>query len=304
MDKNTLQLIEDASRFSAFYGRALSNHLPMALIALEGLGASPEQVSAFAAGYSRKLEPMPAAECARAAFFEAAIARDGAEAVVRQWADRLLPGIGSAAFHGLIRLAYALESGSRRELALALTHWEASYAELGPLPEPGRLTPAQALASLDARFDKARYAGGNIADRMQRAAKDPQAVQVTAAVGAATEEELASALLSAYRRTRDFTVLHGLTACFAFSLVAPYFQDEALARRYLWQALALAYLSAGGPAMKDAPAAESTLSWEEIRRRAAASKDDHDAKLAYACLRQWQRFGDDRYRSAASETLS
>lgn len=323
---NTLRLIEDGRRHSAFYERDLANHLPMALVALDGLGAGERQVSAFAARYERKLRPAPepaglvTAETASdflgrpeafsswTLFFKDELARAGVRETLRLWTSRLAPGIGSFAFHGLIRTAYALESGSRGELARALASWAASYAALGELPPLSRspVSPAEALAALDGdrRFSRRRYSGRRIADRMAQAAADPEAARIVALAGHVDIGSLAAALLGAYAATGDFTVLHGLTACHAFRGLMPFMEDVIRAERYLWQALVCAYLSAGGPAAGSPLKGDESLTWPEIRRRAAASSDEHDLKLAYSAWREWQHYGHDRYRRVAGAALA
>ena len=111
-------------------------------------------------------------------------------------------------------------------------------------------------------------------------------------------------MLTAYAATGDFTVLHGLTACYAFRGLRPLLDDAARAERYLWQALVCAYLSAGGPSAGSPLKGDETLSWDEIRRRAAAASDEHDIKLAYAAWREWLHYGDDGYRRIAAATLA
>lgn len=322
MRQHTKELVEKAHRFSSFYQKDLSNHLPMALSALDGLGATEAQVAAFASRYEDKLEPLPAPagvineENAEAflgrpealaswiRYFEDALARDGEGATLAAWLDRLMPGVSSIAFHGLVRTAYAVDLGSRAELAHSLAHWAAGYAALGALPpEPvSARTPSEALASLngDPRHSKRRYAGGRIADRMLRAASDAEFPGIVAAAGVLDLRSLSRALIEAYLATGDFTVLHGVTACDAFAVLTPYLKDEARGRRYLWQALAAAYLSAGGPASGRPLRGNDALSWDELRRLASAATDEHDVKLAYSCWRQFQRYGDDLYRRAAS----
>ena len=56
------QLLDQGMRFDAEYGAGLSNHLPMALIALQRLGASEARLEAFATRYACRLEPAPPAE--------------------------------------------------------------------------------------------------------------------------------------------------------------------------------------------------------------------------------------------------
>lgn len=319
MNTNTRRLIEDGRRHSAFYERDLANHLPMTLAALDGLGADDARIAAFAARYEKKLGPVPAATGETrlgrpddygswVAYFDAELARDGIEKTAGHWASRLMPGAGSFAFHGLIRVAYALESGNAAELARALASWAASYAELGALPTAVASTasPLEALAALkaDATITRRRYAGRRIADRMASAAADPETARIIARAGAVDIGSLAEALLAAYAATGDFTVLHGLTACHAFRAVRPLLDDPALGERYLWQALVCAYLSAGGPAAGSPLKGDETLTWDEIRRRAADATDEHDIKLAYAAWREWNHYGDDRYRRIASATLA
>jgi hypothetical protein len=50
-------LLAQARRFSPEYGDGLANHLPMALIALDRMGADAATMQRFFARYSRRLEP-------------------------------------------------------------------------------------------------------------------------------------------------------------------------------------------------------------------------------------------------------
>ena len=50
-------LLADSQRFSAKFGGGMFNHLPMALLALDRLGADEARLREFAAMYSRKLRP-------------------------------------------------------------------------------------------------------------------------------------------------------------------------------------------------------------------------------------------------------
>lgn len=326
MNNITRSLLETGRRHSAFYQQDLANHLPMTLVALDGLGADDGQIAVFAARYEQKLGPVPPAVgtitrdtadsfLGRAeaygswiAFFDGELARDGIEKTAGLWASRLMPGVGSFAFHGLIRVAYALEGGDAAEMARALASWTASYAALAELPSRSASTasPLEALTALkaDGAFNRRRYAGRRIADRMAAAAADPETALIIARAGAIDIRSLAEAMLAAYAATGDFTVLHGLTACYAFRGLRPLLDDAARAERYLWQALVCAYLSAGGPSAGSPLKGDETLSWDEIRRRAAAASDEHDVKLAYAAWREWQHYGDDRYRRIAAATLA
>jgi len=134
-------LLDDGVRFDAEYQGGLSNHLPMALLALQRLGAGPERLREFAATYQARLRPAPAAEpwppgdawAARLGqsqawapyrdLFTQWLDHEPAAAVLRQALPVLMPGCGAAAFHGLIRTAAAVQAAHRRELADALAYW-------------------------------------------------------------------------------------------------------------------------------------------------------------------------------------
>ena len=73
VDTPALRLrLDDARRLDAEYGASLTNHLPMALVALARLGADDERCAEFARRYAQRLhaappdEPWPAGDAWRA----------------------------------------------------------------------------------------------------------------------------------------------------------------------------------------------------------------------------------------------
>ena len=116
------RLLGDVDAYHPEYGGGLTNHLPMALIALDQMGATPAQLNAYRGRHSAWLEPMPKPERApaaawsfrkgdRAAFldlqaeFKARVAAEGWEQVLRASLPELAPGLSAAAFHAMIRTA-------------------------------------------------------------------------------------------------------------------------------------------------------------------------------------------------------
>src|SRR5688572_7119209 len=116
------RLLSDAEAFDPEYGGGLTNHLPMALIALDQMGATPAQLSAYRGRHMSWLEPMPQREHApaaafpfrtgdRAAFldlqaeFKARVTAEGWGQVLRTSLPQLAPGLSAAAFHAMIRTA-------------------------------------------------------------------------------------------------------------------------------------------------------------------------------------------------------
>jgi hypothetical protein len=320
----TRELVERNLRFGAFYGGYLANHLPMALAALDAMGADDPRLRDYAQAYASRLEPLVPARLAIAEgaerdhlgcdaafpawvdYFSARIAARGAEPVLREWMDRLLAGAGSGAFHGLIRLAYATEIGSDRESAHALAYWAAAFQDLGPVPPfSGAGSPASALAAIarDPQFVPRRFPGRNIVERTAAAAADPACADLFARAGgeALAPGPLAQAMIRCYAASGNFTILHGVTGCHALRLVLPFAREPNAALAHFWHALAAAWLGAGSPAAEGwALEGSDCLGWDEIRAAAIACDDEHDVKFAYSCWREWQGSGDSLYRRAAS----
>ena len=168
MTAETAALLASMADWGAEFERTFSNHAPMALTALAGIGGSPEAVARFFAYYRyyKKLQPFGAptqpldgdtwesalGERSREpdlrAFFQGETARLGVEGVLRAYLPRLAPGVAASAFHGLMRLAYALLRGSAEDVDIALGYWAATYLPLRPATGAAPLThdPAEVLA--------------------------------------------------------------------------------------------------------------------------------------------------------------
>ena len=316
--------IEAAHRFGAIYRGGLASHHPMAIAALDAMGATDADLDRFERAYLPQLEPMPRAvvhiqpgdEAAHLGsprafpewlvYFANEIEREGAEDVLRRWVDRFTPAIAAGAFHGAIRTAFAVESGARDEVAHGLAYWAASYVVLpmGPPPTGGR-SPHEVLVSIanDPAHAGKRPPGAGIISRAATAARDPG---FPALVASLHPEELAldsiaRAMIAAYAASGDFTLLHCVTGTHAFRVLAPYASDSGAVLQDLWTALVAAYLGAGAPRAEGwGLEGDDTLDWPTIHARAVKRDDEHDIKLAYSCWREWQHRGDDIYRRAAS----
>ncbi len=320
----TREAIEAALVHDAFYKGYLASHLPMALAALDAMGASDAAIAAFAARYGAQLERLraspfaiaPGEERSRlgssdaypawAEYFRERLAAGDAVTVLREWCPVLVEGVSGGAFHGIIRTAYAVELGRDAELAHALAYWAASWQSLGAPPAPvGTFAPLEVLARIaaDPDFAGQRPAGRNIAERTGAAASREALRQHVAATDPARLDldAIARTLIGAYCASGDFTMLHGVTGCHAARVLRPYLGRSGPALPTLWHALVAAYAGSGSPALRGWSLAGSDgLSWPAILERAIACTDEHDVKLAYTCWREWQRTGDALYRRAAS----
>jgi hypothetical protein len=201
------RLLDDALAFGPEHGQGMASHLPMALAALDGLGAHEAQMRSFMAHYARRLERgvvprggakpvddwqrlrgrFDAFETLRASFARR-LARDGADAVLREAVPALVDGSSGAAFHGPIRAAHAVEAGHAGELAAGLAYWAARWE---PLPAPAPATTRIAgvtpwLDAIDARrlaVDPGwRASAPLISARMQQAALTPPYLELAGAL--------------------------------------------------------------------------------------------------------------------------
>ena len=110
----------------------LYTHLPMAVVALEEMGARPGRIESWAEGYVKANELQlagPEELAARGRWYER-ITSEGRDTVLRSALPKLIEGIGAAAFHAAIRAGYAVDRNNDVELAAALESWEREVLNL------------------------------------------------------------------------------------------------------------------------------------------------------------------------------
>jgi hypothetical protein len=313
------ELLVEGRRFAPLYANRLANHLPMALVALDRLGAPAATMQSFAARYARRLKPVadeegvtdPADQLGAgthylpvARHFLDRIARSGAPAVLREWLPVLLPGLAGSAFHCMIRLAYALDAGDEHEIALALAYWVTDHAALPLTMQATEASLDEIAGRMAGAVQGHVFQPGIIIDRMQEIARTAAvAGGPTQPVAPPQLRDVARFALAAYLAREDFTLLHTVTGCHAMRLVLPYADDVQLAVRYLWQAVLAAYLTvdaAGAPGVPHGAALDA----DDIAARARTSTDDHVIKLCYTALCEYREYGDHGYLRAASRKLA
>ncbi|HUD69079.1 MAG TPA: questin oxidase family protein [Acidimicrobiales bacterium] len=303
-------LLDDELGYDATTTTRLSNHLPMALVALQRLGASDDRLIEFADRYRSRLAPLEFAEPVgsfdawltargqRAAYgpvreyLGPLLDAEGVEPVVRRHLPHLVDGLSGAAFHGLIRLAYALESASPARVAAGLAYLTQVHQPLGDLGHGTGVTddPLVALRRLsDVTVLQHVSADGNIGERMRQVATHPAFAGVVdwLVVTSDTPRRLTGAAVALYAATDDFTALHGVTASHAIAIVSPFVEDTEALSSWWFQALAAAYVTIGAPGLDD-PAApvrpwlEDPAPWDEVVRAGTLSDDEHVVKLVYS----------------------
>jgi hypothetical protein len=329
------RLLTESETYDPEYGGGLCNHLPLALTALDQMGATPGQLADYRRTHiswldklpERAAEPdgaWPSRKADHAGFvdlqadFRARIAREGWEAVLRATLPDLAPGLTAAAFHGLIRTAMGVTSRHDGEIAAGLAYWAAHWQRLGnALGVPAQVEPSTDPLLLlerlrtDERFAfDPKSAPGLIDDALLAVGGlggfgevidwlDPAVCKVG---------DLARAAGALYGATGDFTALHTATATQAVSVLLPYVQEQKVLLPWLWQGIAAAYVATGRPAL---PAAETiegwrtaeSPAWPELLRSAVAQDDEHSVKLCYSALSLGRLTGDRLFRWLAAREV-
>jgi hypothetical protein len=312
--------------------RGLTNHLPMALVAKQRLGANDDELRRFATAYSRRLVPLSTSKVLldretwkstigdRDAgtelrkYFARRIAEDGVDTTLRAHLPALLPGVAGAGFHGVIRLAYAIEASSSPHIAAGLAYFAEVAKPLAGLASGGETTrsPEELLTALSrTRLWSTPQRARLIDDEMRSVANREGFGEAVASltIDAETAGKLEACALRVLASTDNFTALHGVTGLAAVSVVRPWIEDSAMVDRYAFQALIASYLSIGAPALWSAGrldefASTTSADLAEVRAVAAYSDDEHVAKLVYTALGGFQKTREPLYLSVAARAAA
>ena len=322
-----MALLDSGLSLSPEYADGLSSHLPMALSALQALGASSARLREFDRFYRTRLAPRRrrapvsqaqtdpwAGELGRFDRFEAlaqsarqAIDREGLRGAVRRRLPMLMPGVAAALFHGVIRTAYAVSTEHPGETAVALGFWAARHRTLGAADGRGADGIPGWLGRLRELRAAHRVAGPPFTGRMKAWSDTPgfAAAAGSLAVTPETLPALARCAAGLYAESGDFVVLHVVTGCQAMLALWPELGEPEAAIRHFVPAVAGALLVSSAlerqePAAGTAPAG---LPWPALIARAIGSSDEHVIKLVHASHWLHGRLGGDAFRLAASRAV-
>ncbi len=329
------KLLTDSAIYGPEYRGGLANHLPMALVALDQMGATPAQLEEYRRSHVSWLEQLPVhgdttaaawpfRKADRSAFraleadFRRRIAREGWEAVLRGTLPDLAPGLSAAAFHGLIRTAMGVVGRHEGEIAAGLAYWAAHWQRLGVvLAAPVEVTPsADPIALLQRLHDDPRFAF----DPKQAPDLIDDALLAVGALSNFSEVmhwldveqcklgDLARAAALVYGATGDFTALHMVTGAQAVTVLLPYVRSPSVMLPWLWQAVAAAYVAIGRPELPDEATTDSwrateTAAWPDLLGRAVTEEDEHTVKLCYSALCLGRLTGDRLFRWLAAREI-
>lgn len=314
-----LRRLLDANQEFALDGRGTTNHCPMALTALQRMGASGRRMQAFfefwrqkyanpalpaslvieEASYGKLLGDREAFSSLQQAF-RRRIEESSAEAVIKEVLLTVPFSPATTAFHALIRLAYGLDAQHAGEIgaglaAMIVANFPISLAQK---PSPRAKTLFDGFAVLSAAMSGRVFAGRMITEKMRTVVQDEDFARCVPACPDSPDflSDLAQLALAAYWQTKDFTVLHILTVVNAVRVIVdavPELDSEHF-REQLWLALCVAYVSIGAPALQDLPTCEQALEvrvaqllpWSDLFALATMLNDDHAIKLTYSCYRE------------------
>jgi hypothetical protein len=158
-EKNALELVETLLNDQSFhieFNGYLSNHVKHAVVALNGLEASPQSIKAYHDNYARcttygyGLEPPRPSELtitqdnwqvhfgrhcgftSYCQFFDQKEKELGLQRMLEEFVPNLLPGCVGSLLHGTIHLGWALDSGNRRMIIEGLAYMAFSYVSCHP----------------------------------------------------------------------------------------------------------------------------------------------------------------------------
>ncbi len=329
------RLLTESVIYEPEYGGGLCNHLPMALIALDQIGASPSRLDDYRRTHVSWLEVLPDGDGAasgawpfrkanHAAFrdlqadFRQRIAREGWEQVLRAVLPDLAPGLSAAALHGLIRTAMGLVARHDGEIAAGLAYWAAHWQRLGIVlaAPPGNVPSADATALLERLRGDARFAFDpkRAPDLIDDALLAVGALEGFDEVihwldaGHCGLADLARAAGILYAATGDFTALHTVTGAQAAGVLLPFAPEPKRLLPWLWQGQAAAYIALGRPPIPDPQTIDSWRTadmptWPELLQKALTEEDEHTVKLCYAAFALGRSTGDRLFRWLAAREL-
>jgi len=322
------KFLEESFKYSAEYKEQLANHLPMTIIALIKMGASEERIKSFIDFYSSKLELKDQAEGVIKThnwkdflgnhkrntdyvnFFRDEVKEHGVEKVLKTYLDPLMEGVGGGAFHPLIRVAYGVESGCKREICEGLASWCMAYLFLLPVGTYNssyeKVTDAFIEITKDPYLKNLKVKGSNIFTRMEIVGEDRNFKRFSNSLPKReiALEEISLAAIKLYASTNDnFEALHVVTSSHALRVLKPYFLNFDGCLRFYWQAVCAVYITIGSPEISEVKKEGLLPEWNIILEKACLSNNDHIIKFAYSCWEEEKCYGGTLYRQCASKKV-
>lgn len=307
-DHGTLhRLLDDELAFSPSIQEVYSSHLAMELVALHQMGASDAVLQRTFDGGARGAEPRD--DRGDLDRLLAEVHREGIAATVAARVPDLVDAPGTALFHPLIRLAYALDTGHDGQVAAALLDWgRRRQPSTVPSSSPGTLRFDDVAADL-AGQPPGTWSHTFDLDAVARRAEVRSALEHVA-LDEGTLDDISSFAIAAHLAADDFITLHLVTGARAVRTVSAWL-DEGVARQLAVATvpvMAVAFAAVGAPPLLDAATLDALRdgplpSRDHVAELAIADRDPHVIKLADVALAEERRTADLLYRYAAAHVV-
>lgn len=288
------ELLTDGTRFYPRYLPSLnSDHLPMTLCAIAGLGGDIDTCVTYRNDYKSVLHEVPKElpivdwrqgigrsdmYPSLLAWFRGQVAEKGIESVVTAYLPEFISSLALEAFHPIIRLGYAIDFQSESETAAALAYLVSSHHDV---PIDNRRTidlgdRIQSQATIGPRI----YEATGFTQRILELVNGDEYP-----VGSATDlHACADTAFDLYRTTRNFFALHMVTATHAVRICSKLI-DTKLAVAALTGGLLAAHRIVGCPRIdRFNPLPIS----DQLDR-------EHAYKYTWTCLSEFRHYQDNKY---------
>jgi hypothetical protein len=304
-----------------------NNHVPMVLIALYRLGANSDQMNRYVESFDlggTTRAGVPARDAINRRnwrdhlgrgdfsdyvdFFDEWTRQTSTEVVLFETLPVLMTGVCTEAYHALLRLGYALDYGSREEVAFALAYWCVEF-----YPGPDYETNASPVEPETLLAEIVEGASGlqiaplySIDGRLHQVYDFSDFKKSWKPVRIADSnplEKLSASILKIFAESQHFTLLHALTSCQALRLVLPYIKDPRESLTRYWHSVCAAYITVyrSSFALGKDTVPRCDMAWKEIFAEAASSEEalEHKVKLAYTCWLESDCYGRAEYLALA-----
>jgi hypothetical protein len=317
-------------------------HVPLALMALYRIGASPAQMRRFFgdAGASRRPAhdakdrgPLTVEDWRRHlrtgvsfrrwfAFFDGWMAEGSVKAVLDGVLPTLIEGGVTAFDHSLIHMSYAIDYGGREEIACALALWANTlgtardFDQTATPVEPAALLDSIVRYTSDLKLSPRGGDSGSIAWRLDQVwryrelSKQLKPVVIPEADPLGRFSEI---ILALFCEAHEFTMLHALTTCHALRSLLVWVRDPKKTLAAYWHSVCASWVTVRRmPEFEGAREGTPTggSSWVELTS-AAVQPDSrihetqyvHRAKLVYSCRQEFEHTKRDLYRAVAAREV-
>jgi hypothetical protein len=323
-ESNILDLLLDkAGKYHPIYGDGLATHLPMVMIALSQLNASQIKLNNTFDEGVKGLEhigdldniiPVKNIEHdlgnsksfrSYLKYFKGELRVHGIDTVLKKSLPVLISGVAASAFHALIRLAYAIEANNKSEMAIALAYWCAEYQSFELSIETSNESLEEILTRLAPIGVNHNFSPGIIVNRMSEVGSLLKHENSVIQPHTVNLSDLKKFALKTFCTKDNFTLLHTVTGCHAFSFIMPYIENVDVALRELWKSILVAYLSTGLDYVdEEIKKSEKIIDFPLVINSALKSNDSHVIKLVYTCFCEYTKDKDPLYYTIAKRTMS